>query len=61
MSLLRKYAPFAFTDEGELRTLDFEIALHSFQEDGVKPEAIREACKLLRRKCIEKRVNIVSS
>ncbi|CAD7971947.1 unnamed protein product [Amoebophrya sp. A120] len=56
IQMLRKTAPHLFSN-GELRILDFDIALHNFDQEVIKPQAIREACRALRKKCIEKRVS----
>ena len=42
---------------GYLKTLDVALLLENLREDdAVKGDAIREACRALRRKCVERRV-----
>ncbi|CAD7925572.1 unnamed protein product [Amoebophrya sp. A25] len=59
LKLLRKAAPHLFEsgEGGTLRLLDFTVCLSSYQEEIVQIDALREATRALRRKCIEKRVS----
>lgn len=50
-------APWAYSDGNNLRTIDLEIALQNWTPELTKPEAITDATKALRAKCLEKRVS----
>lgn len=55
--LLYSVAPYLFSQEsGNLKALDLCVALHAMCDPVLHPAAMREACKHLRKKCIEKRI-----
>ncbi len=56
MQLLFGAGAHFFSEHDTLKALDLEVALHSYRDDVIKVDAIKEATKALRRKCIEKRV-----